>query len=284
MTDFVGQKVLVVGGSRGIGAAIVRSFASAGATVVFTYAGSTDAATTLTEQTNATAIHSDAADRDTLLATVHQAAPFDVFVYNAGLLVAGDPLTIKPDAVDRLIDVNVRGAYHASVEAARHLPEGGRILLMRVSVLMLLFFAVVPAALACQAPFAVSLVAFFIGGVSLPGFGVLWSMTLQRQIPTEILSRVSAYDTFGSVCLLPAGYVLAAPMASVLGNGGALWIAAGFSLLASCPLWCCWHPGAYGGWYRVDVARAPGARTIVRLLPPARSTRRTPPARVTRGP
>ena len=37
MTDFVGQKVLVVGGSRGVGAAIVRSFASAGATVVFTY-------------------------------------------------------------------------------------------------------------------------------------------------------------------------------------------------------------------------------------------------------
>ena len=37
-------------------------------------------------------------------------------------------MTIKPDAVDRLIDVNVRGAYHASIEAARHLPEGGRIL------------------------------------------------------------------------------------------------------------------------------------------------------------
>jgi MFS family permease len=104
---------------------------------------------------------------------------------------------------------------------------------LRVSVLMLLFFAVVPAALACQAPFAISLVAFFIGGVSLTGFGVLWSTTLQRQIPTEILSRVSAYDTFGSVCLLPAGYVLAAPMASVLGNSGALWIAAGFSLLAT---------------------------------------------------
>ena len=32
--------------------------------------------------------------------------------------------------MDRLIDVNVRGAYHASVEAARHLPEGGRILLI----------------------------------------------------------------------------------------------------------------------------------------------------------
>ena len=130
MTDFVRQKVLVVGGSRGIGAAIVRSFARAGATVIFTYAGSIDAATELAEQTNATAIRSDAADRDTLLATVHQAAPFDIFVYNAGLLVAGNPLTIKPDAADRLIDVNVRGAYHASVEAARHLPEGGRILLI----------------------------------------------------------------------------------------------------------------------------------------------------------
>ncbi len=104
---------------------------------------------------------------------------------------------------------------------------------LRVSLLLLLFFAVTPAALAYQAPFGVLLVAFFIGGVSLTGFGVLWSTTLQREIPIEVLSRVSAYDTFGSVCLLPAGYVLAAPMATVLGTGGALWVAAGFSLIST---------------------------------------------------
>jgi NAD(P)-dependent dehydrogenase (short-subunit alcohol dehydrogenase family) len=44
MSDFAGKSVMVLGGSRGIGAAIVRHFASAGAKVIFTYAGSADAA------------------------------------------------------------------------------------------------------------------------------------------------------------------------------------------------------------------------------------------------
>ena len=130
MAEFVGHKVLVVGGSRGIGKAIVQAFSGSGAAVTFTYAGSADAAAALAEQTGAIAVRSDAADRDALLETVRQAAPVDIFVYNAGLLVVGDPLAINPDDVDRLIDVNVRGAYHARVEAARMMPEGGRILII----------------------------------------------------------------------------------------------------------------------------------------------------------
>ena len=45
--EFSGRKIFVVGGSRGIGAAIVRRFAAAGADVLFTYAASTGAATRL---------------------------------------------------------------------------------------------------------------------------------------------------------------------------------------------------------------------------------------------
>lgn len=124
------RKVLVIGGSRGIGAAIVRGFAADGATVLFTYAGSEAAAAALAAQTGATVLRCDAADRAALLATVREAAPVDVLIYNAGLLLSGDPLTLDPGDVDRLIDVNVRGAYHASVEAARHMPDGGSILVI----------------------------------------------------------------------------------------------------------------------------------------------------------
>ena len=53
-----------------------------------------------------------------------------MLVVNAGTLVLGDPLTLDPDAVDRMIDVNIRAAYYASVEAARKMPTNGRILII----------------------------------------------------------------------------------------------------------------------------------------------------------
>jgi cyclic-di-GMP-binding biofilm dispersal mediator protein len=131
MTDFSGKAVMVVGGSRGIGAAIVAAFAEAGATVRFTYAGSDAAAKALATKTGAVATKCDAADRDALVTTIREAGPLDILVYNAGLLVAGDPLSLDSDAIDRMIDVNVRGAYHATVEAARRMPDGaGRIILI----------------------------------------------------------------------------------------------------------------------------------------------------------
>lgn len=127
---FSNRKVFVVGGSRGIGAAIVRRFAAAGAMVVFTYAASAGAANQLTAETGASAVQADAGSRDELIAAVREAGPIDIFVYNAGLLMFGDPLTLDADDVDRMIDVNVRGAYFGSVEASRLMPEGGRILVI----------------------------------------------------------------------------------------------------------------------------------------------------------
>src|SRR5262245_54337939 len=123
MADFSGKNVLVVGGSRGIGAAIVRRFAGGGAKVAFTYLGSQNAASTLSEDTGAEAIRTDSADRRALVRAVADRGPLDVIVINAGALVMGDPLTLDADAIDRMIDVNVRAPYHAAVEAARHMPH-----------------------------------------------------------------------------------------------------------------------------------------------------------------
>jgi len=126
----VSRKILVLGGSRGIGAAIVRRFAGDGAEVAFTFAGSADAAAALAAETGAKAVQADSADRDALTAAVAAEGPIDVLVVNAGALVLGDPLTLDPDAVDRMIDINVRAPYHAAVEAAKAMPEGGRILII----------------------------------------------------------------------------------------------------------------------------------------------------------
>ncbi|HEX7782384.1 MAG TPA: SDR family oxidoreductase [Sphingobium sp.] len=127
---FSDQKVLVIGGSRGIGAAIVRRFARDGANVAFTYSGSKDAAEVLATDTGASAIQSDAAVRKDVIGVVQAQGPLDVLVVNAGVAVIDDPLAIDPDAVDRMIDINVRAPYHAAVEAARQMPDGGRIIVI----------------------------------------------------------------------------------------------------------------------------------------------------------
>ena len=68
-------------------------------------------------------------------------------------------------------------------------------------------------------------------GVSI--FATLWDTTMQRTIPAAILSRVSAYDWFGSVAFVPLGYLLAAPLASALGDRGALLLGAAV-VIGSC--------------------------------------------------
>lgn len=130
MGDFSSKSVMVLGGSRGIGAAIVRSFAAAGASVCFTYAGSADAAAAVAAETGATAVKADSADRDELVAAVAAAGALDVMVINAGVAMMGDPLTLDANAVDRLIDINVRAPYHAGVEAGRQMHDNGRIIII----------------------------------------------------------------------------------------------------------------------------------------------------------
>lgn len=130
MADFSGKNILILGGSRGIGAAIVRRFAASGGKVAFTYAGSKDAAEALAKATGAEAIQTDSGDRKALTATVAGRGALDVLVVNAGIGILGDPLTIEPDAVDRMIDVNVRAPYHAAVEAARKMNRDGRIIVI----------------------------------------------------------------------------------------------------------------------------------------------------------
>ncbi len=124
------RSVLVLGGSRGIGAAIVRRFASEGASVVFSYAGSPDAAAQLSAETGSVAVQVDSADRDAVTKLVRDSGPLDVLIVNAGIALFGDALELDSDAVDRLFRINIHAPYHAAVEAARQMPDGGRIIVI----------------------------------------------------------------------------------------------------------------------------------------------------------
>ncbi|MCL6655166.1 oxidoreductase [Agrobacterium rubi] len=130
MAVFQGKSVLVLGGSRGIGAAIVKRFVSDGAAVTFSYAGSREAAEQLAGETGSLAVLTDSADRDAVIAQVRQSGPLDVLVVNAGIAIFGDALDQDPNVIDRLFRINIHAPYHAAVEAARQMPDGGRIIII----------------------------------------------------------------------------------------------------------------------------------------------------------
>ncbi len=107
---------------------------------------------------------------------------------------------------------------------------------IRAVLLWLLAYPLVPISLAAGFPFWVQGLCFLLSGIEIANVNVLWESTLQRVIPPERLSRVSAYDQFGSFCLLPVGYALAGPMALLLGVTGALWLGAALVLLSTLTL------------------------------------------------
>jgi hypothetical protein len=73
----------------------------------------------------------------------------------------------------------------------------------------------------------------FCAGVGGSIFGVLWETTLQREVPAEALSRVSAYDWFGSIATMPIGFALVGPLSHAFGISGALWVGATVALVSS---------------------------------------------------
>ena len=57
-----------------------------------------------------------------------------------------------------------------------------------------------------------------VSGLAIGLFGVWWETALAQRIPPHLLSRVSAWDVMGSLALMPVGYLLAGPAASMLGD------------------------------------------------------------------
>jgi len=82
------------------------------------------------------------------------------------------------------------------------------------------------ALLALRAPALSIAAAQLIGRISMGFFTAVWATTLQRDIPPESLSRVSAYDWLGSFAFLPLGYVLAGPASEAIGVSTTIWISA----------------------------------------------------------
>jgi MFS family permease len=86
--------------------------------------------------------------------------------------------------------------------------------------------------LALTLPWETLAVAELVTGFGNMLFNTLWETTLQQHIPPASLSRVSAYDWFGSLLCQPLGLALAGVLAAGIGMSRTLWIAAAVDLAA----------------------------------------------------
>lgn len=91
-----------------------------------------------------------------------------------------------------------------------------------VAVLATFPMALPIALLAARAPVWSIAASMFSAGVATDIFGVLWATTMQREIPEDVLSRVSSYDAFGSLAFAPLGLLVAGPLAVAVGTSRAL--------------------------------------------------------------
>ncbi|MEM7787160.1 MAG: 3-oxoacyl-[acyl-carrier-protein] reductase [Bacteroidota bacterium] len=125
--DLSGKTVLVTGGTRGIGRAVVEAAAEAGATVAFTYRSSTETARDLVDRLGgadkALAIQADAASADDAAAAVEAVTAkwgaIDGLVVNAGITRDGLMIRMDADAWQAVIDTNLTGAFHVAKAAYR---------------------------------------------------------------------------------------------------------------------------------------------------------------------
>ena len=129
----------VTGGSRGIGAAIVKRLARDGATVAFTYLNNKDKADQLVADITknggkAVAIQSDSGQQDAITAAVKHASAtlgkLDIVVNNAGVFITGaiDNPANDLSEFDRQYAINVKGVVAGVRAAVPLLNDNGRII------------------------------------------------------------------------------------------------------------------------------------------------------------
>jgi 3-oxoacyl-[acyl-carrier protein] reductase len=137
--QLTGKVVLVTGGSRGIGAAIVERMAKEQADVALTYHQATDRAEAMAAKVKAAgrrglAIRADSANPDELTKAVQRTASelgrVDILVSSAGKLLFKPVDQFTVEDFDAIIATDLRAAFVASKAALEHMPRGGRIIII----------------------------------------------------------------------------------------------------------------------------------------------------------
>ncbi len=128
------KNILITGGSRGIGRALVEAFCAEGHAVAFFYRENVSAASAVAQATGAVAICADISDPDEVRHAVAEAEAalgghIEVLVNNAGVSHIGLVQDMTDAAWRRVLDTNLSGAFYVSraVIPGMVAAQGGRI-------------------------------------------------------------------------------------------------------------------------------------------------------------
>jgi gluconate 5-dehydrogenase len=127
--DLSGRRALVTGGSQGIGLALARGLAEAGASVLLNGRDLEKLAAAAAEIPGAGTLAFDVTDHAAAAAAVDAAeaeGPIDILVNNAGLQHRAALDEFPPEDFQRLLDTNITGIFNVAQACARHMIPRGR--------------------------------------------------------------------------------------------------------------------------------------------------------------
>ncbi|MGC1494211.1 MAG: SDR family oxidoreductase [Sulfitobacter sp.] len=134
MFDLTGQRALITGSSQGIGFALARGLAGAGAEIVLNGRDEAKLATAAAELgKDGASVHQlafDATDHEAVKAAVDgfEAAtgPIDILINNAGMQHRTELENFPADAFERLLQTNIASVFHVGQAVGRHMISRGR--------------------------------------------------------------------------------------------------------------------------------------------------------------